>query len=131
MKKITLSLAFGLFFSVAGFAQDRTQPVADARTKAYKMTRIMADNLRLNESEYIRVRTLNEERMAEAAQAAALYQNDPELKDSKLKEIEEQFDRQLQALLSPRQLEAYLVFKENPPVNYSAFLSEEAARGKK
>jgi hypothetical protein len=131
MKKFTYSLALFLVMSASVFATDRAKPAADAQTRASQITRMMVDELRLNEAEYIRLRTLNVDRLLQVEEVAFLYKNDLLIKDTKLKEVEENFDRQLQAVLSASQMKAYVAFKQNPPVNYAAFISEEVGISKK
>jgi hypothetical protein len=131
MKNFISTLVLFMAISTSLVAQDRSSAPVNARTKAYQITRIMSDQLRLNESEYIRLRTLNEERVMQTEEAAVEFKNDLVMKDAKLKEIEDNFDRQVQGMLTARQLDAYLAFKENPPVNYTAFINEESRPARK
>lgn len=131
MKNLFTTLALTIAISFSLVAQDRAKPAPNARTKAYQITRIMSDQLRLNESEYIRLRTLNEERLLKAEEAALQFKNDLVMKDAKLREIENSFDIQVQAMLSARQMDAYISFKQNPPIHYTAYMNEEAEMSKK
>lgn len=84
----------------------------------------MAAELGLNESEYLKLKALNRERVAKADEIAELYSHDPNLMDKKLQELESNFDKQFKAMLSPTQLAAYAAYRQSPDTELA--LSETA-----
>jgi hypothetical protein len=122
-------LLFVVFFP--GFSQKRLKPSPEPRANAHQVSRIMAAQLRLNESEYIMLRTLNEERRLQTAEISVEYRYDLEMRDGKLKAVEDKFERQVVAFLSASQLDAYILFKQNSPVVYTTYLTDETRLDKK
>jgi hypothetical protein len=53
-----------------------------------------------------------------------MYSNDVAMRDMKLAELQNSYDSQLNAFLSPKQMEAYATFKESN-TNFTAFTPEE------
>ena len=118
MKKFTLSIAFALSVTFAGFAQE--QPTAKGLdSQVTEQTRELARELGLNEREYITLRQLNQEKISKTAEVESMYSNDPSMRDMKIREIDEHFDARLIAVLNPKQQEAYAEYKQESttPVN--------------
>jgi hypothetical protein len=112
MKKFTLSLAFALLFGFAANAQNQPKltPAQDAQVA--EQTRELAQKIGLNEREYITLRQLNQERFVQTNEVERMYSNDHEMRELKLREIDEHFDARLQAVMNPKQQEAYAAYKE-------------------
>ncbi|GAB2532221.1 hypothetical protein GCM10027189_11600 [Rufibacter soli] len=91
----------------------------------------MAQNMGLNENEYIQVRTLNTERLAKAAEVARMFQNDTENMNAKLHEIDEEFENKLFKILSSRQVDAYAAFKTKPEASFLSLVQEVSPSRKK
>jgi len=111
MKKPLLSLLFIFLISFAVKAQD----ISDSAEKRIALiTRVMTAELGLNESEYIRLKALNRERIVKGDEIAEFYTNDPDMKAKKLMELENNFDKKFRAMLNPNQLAAYSAYKHDP-----------------
>jgi hypothetical protein len=119
MKNLTLTLAFALFMGFAASAQNQPKLSAAQDAQVSEQTREMAQKIGLNEREYITLRKLNTERFVQTSQVENMYSNDTQMRDMKIKEIDEHFDSQLQAVLNPKQMESYATYKKasETPVN--------------
>lgn len=111
MKKFLLSLLFLLFFAYNAQAQEISE---SAEKRIALITRVMAAELGLNESEYIRLKSFNRERIVKGDEISEYYGNNPELKARKLMDLEASFDKKFKAMLSPTQLAAYAAYKHDP-----------------
>ena|SRR5687768_5273898 len=111
MKKSLLSLLFLCLVSFAAKAQN----VSDSAEKRIALiTRVMTAELGLNESEYIRLKALNRERIVKGDEIAEFYSNDPDMKVKKLQELENNFDKKFKSMLNPSQLAVYSAYKHDP-----------------
>jgi len=120
MQKLILSIA--CFFSL--FITASAQEISSSAEKRINLlTRVMATELGLNESEYIRLKTMNRERVIKADELAELYSDNQELMNKKIYELEVSFDKKFTAILSQRQLAAYSQYKHRP--NAQIALSED------
>ncbi|MCC3157124.1 hypothetical protein LJ737_07730 [Hymenobacter sp. 15J16-1T3B] len=109
MKAFTLALLLS-GFSLAASAQmkDRVasapggqpQPV----TSAAELTRQMASRLKLNEAQYIRLRTVNQIKLARMDEIQWQYQQDPAERQRRLTELEAQYEQECQRILTPSQI---------------------------
>lgn len=111
MKKTLLASLFLLFFSLNIQAQQISE---SAEKRIALITRVMAAELGLNESEFIRLKAYNRERIVKGDQIAEFYSNNPLLKAKKLQELETSFDKKFKAMLNPTQLAAYAAYKHDP-----------------
>ena len=111
MNKNLLLLFFLCLFSSNLFAQD-ISPSAEKRINL--LTRVMAAELGLNESEYIRLKVLNQERIIKSDQIAEIYSHDPATQAKKILELETNFDKKIRAMLSPTQLATYAAYRHGP-----------------
>ena len=109
MKKLFLSFILVVFYCGVGQAQD-IPSAADKRITL--LTRVMATELQLNEAEFIKLRSLNRERILKSDEIAVLYSSDSTVMAAKIKEVEENFDKQFSAILNPVQLAAYTNYKQ-------------------
>ncbi|MGV3586618.1 MAG: hypothetical protein ACO1OF_06435 [Adhaeribacter sp.] len=110
MKKTLLSLLFLSFFAYQANAQQISE---SAEKRIALITRVMAAELGLNESEYIRLKALNRERIVKGDEISEFYTNNPDLKTKKLMELEASFDKKFKAMLNPIQLAAYAAYKHD------------------
>ncbi|MFB9864612.1 hypothetical protein EFA69_05285 [Rufibacter immobilis] len=123
MKNFTLSLC--LFAAVAFNASAQNAPKNDAVEKtSTSISRLMLSSMGMNENEYIQVRALNIERLSKAAEVAKTYENDAEMKEARLREIDEEFENKLFRILTSRQVEAYAEFKTRPEANFLSLVQE-------
>ncbi|GGK61689.1 hypothetical protein GCM10011405_07180 [Rufibacter glacialis] len=90
----------------------------------------MMQSIGLNESEYIRVKALNQERLTKAAEVAKMYGSDAEMRDARLSEIESGFEAELFKILNSRQVEAYSEFKTKPEGNFLSMVQQVTKTGK-
>ncbi|QNF35353.1 hypothetical protein HUW51_22515 [Adhaeribacter swui] len=128
MKKLYLSLFVAAFFSLAAQAQDISSS-ADKRINL--LTRVMATELQLNEAEFIKLRSLNRERILKSDEIATLYSADATVMAAKMKEVEDNFDKQFTAILNPVQLAAYTNYKHaNEDANLTAAQTEKPEKAK-
>jgi hypothetical protein len=123
MKNFIYTFAFVI--SITGSAMAQSGTSVDSR--ASSVTRDMSAKMSLNESEYIKLKALNRERFSKAAEISSMYSNDVAMRDMKLAELQSSYDSQLNAFLSPKQLEAYASFKENN-ASFTAFSPEEETK---
>jgi hypothetical protein len=111
MKKVLLAISFFFFTVLVSFGQDLS-PSAEKRVNL--ITRVMTAELGLNESEYLKLKALNRERVVKADEIAELYSHDQALQARKLQELENSFDKKFKAMLSPSQLAAYSAYSQSP-----------------
>jgi hypothetical protein len=67
----------------------------------------MANQVELNEMEYIQVKKYTAEKLARVAQIQDLYSNDRDMMTRKILEEEAAYNHRIQNLLTARQFEAY------------------------
>jgi hypothetical protein len=118
MKKFLLSALFaGAMFS----AQAQTNLTATAATtravlsmSATEMARQMYNDLKLNEGQYIKIKSLNQTRIDRYSEVERMYSNDAQMRDAKIREIDSQLDEEFAAILSPEQFTAYIEMGRRP-----------------
>ncbi|GAB2528987.1 hypothetical protein GCM10027189_04650 [Rufibacter soli] len=91
----------------------------------------MVQSMGLNESEYIQIKALNQDRLAKAAEVAKMYSNDTEMRDARLKAIEGEFESDLFKILNARQVDAYAAFKARPEGNFLSMVNQVSKSTKK
>lgn len=101
MKKSILFLAFVMFSSTLSFAS------AGLDNRSLEQTRKLSQNLQLNESAFIKVKQLNDQKFQELDKATAQYANDAALKQVKISEIENKFNMQIESVLTASQKVAF------------------------
>lgn len=111
MRKVLLSISIFFCATLISFGQDLS-PSAEKRVNL--ITRVMASELGLNESEYLKLKALNRERVVKSDEIAELYSHDQALLDKKLQELETNFDKQFKSMLSPSQLAVYSAYRQSP-----------------
>lgn len=104
MKKSILFLAFVMFSSTLSFAS------AGLDNRSIEQTRKLSQNLQLNESAFIKIKQLNDQKFQEVDKALAMYANDAALKQVKISEIENNYNMQIEAVLNPTQKVAFQNF---------------------
>ena len=122
MKKLFLSaIAVMALSTVTTFAQTAPQ---DLEGRVAAVTRDMSVKLGLNESDYIKVKNLNRERLVKADEISNTYKNDVSMRDSKLAELQTTYDNQLSSILNLKQKEAYALYKTSNS-SYTALEEEK------
>ena len=104
MKKSILFLAFVMFSSTLSFAG------AGLDNRSIEQTRKLSQNLQLNESAFIKVKQLNDLKFKELDLAMTQYVNDAALKQTKIAEIENNFNMQIESVLTASQKVAFQNF---------------------
>ena len=117
MKKLILIL-FPIILSSAGVLAQNIPSSAEKRIDL--LTRVMATELQLNEVAFIKLRSLNRERILKADEVAAMYSNEPAIAEAKLNEIEKSFNKKFLALLNPVQIAAYQNYQKGPDEKLTA-----------
>lgn len=85
---------------IAAVPGGQPQPVATAT----ELTRQMANRLQLNEAQYIRLRAVNQVKLARADEIQWQYQGDPAERQRRLQELEAQYEQECQRILTPSQI---------------------------
>ncbi|WP_207433118.1 hypothetical protein [Sabulibacter ruber] len=123
MKNFALTICFVCALVMQTLAQGGSvDPAVEKASNT--VSRLMMRSMGLNESEYLVVRTLNQTRLAKAAEAAKMYSGDTEMRNALLKEIESNFENELFKVLNSRQVEAYSEFKAKPEGNFLSLVQE-------
>jgi hypothetical protein len=71
---------------------------------ADELTRQMANRLRLNEAQYIRLKAVNQIKLARTDEIQWQYQQDPTVRQAKLQELEAQYEAECRRILTPSQI---------------------------
>ena len=122
MKKLFLSaFAVMALSTVTTYAQTAPQ---DLESRVATVTRDMSVKLGLNESDYIKVKNLNREKLVKADEIANTYKNDASMRNSKLTELQTTYDNQLSTILNSKQKEAYASYKSSNS-SYTALEEEK------
>jgi hypothetical protein len=109
MKKLITS-AFLLLILVSAQAGNDTPE--QLRTKATESTRQLAQKIGFNEQEYIKVKAYTLEKLIAAKEVNEMYSNDPEMRAKKLMAIEEEYQKNVVAILSPKQSESFVALSK-------------------
>ncbi len=127
MKKNLLLALVAILCCTASFAQHIGTPALsrEAEAKCTDLTRIMANSLRLNEPEYIKLKALNRELILKTDEIKASATYDAATRSAKLKEIAVAYDKAVTAILTPNQLQAYEAYKEHQNATYMAVAGGE------
>jgi hypothetical protein len=70
--------------------------------------RQLANQLQLNEGQYIRLRDLNKARQEQITEINSMYSNDPAMRQAKIKAAQQEFDANLAQSVTTKQYTAYL-----------------------
>ncbi|MGY2134810.1 hypothetical protein ACW9KT_21450 [Hymenobacter sp. HD11105] len=113
MKKIYIlaCLLVSMTFSLAPSASADNGTSLSSR--ATTLTRQMAQKVRLDEGQYVKVKRLNMQMLAEVEEAKARLASDPAALDVHLAEVQAHYEWDLAAILWPRQMVAYNQAKTN------------------
>lgn len=122
MKKLITSALFSFII----FAAQATVTENQVKAQASDMARRMANQIELNESEYIQVKTYLVEKLSTEATIRDMYSNDTEMMLRKLNETEEAYSRKIESLLNSKQLDNYLAIHNSlkPELNMIATSAE-------
>lgn len=126
MKKILLSITLLFCTTLLAVGQDLN---TSTEKRVNLITRVMASQLGLNESEYLRLKALNRERVVKSDEIAELYSHNQALQSQKMQELEESFDKKFRSMLSPSQAAAYAAYRLSPDTEMA--LSQASTTPKK
>src|SRR5689334_7557926 len=108
-----LALVCGAAFTAAAQAGDRLAELPTPANngmlhiRAIILTRDMSRALQLNDSQYERLRVINQIRLARQDEIQWLYQDDPEQRRARLAELELYYEQQCRRILTPAQLDQF------------------------
>ena len=126
--KNTFTVLLVVFLSVvgsAGVAFAQNGPEAD-KTSA-QVSKKMLQVLRLNELEYIKVKELNFARISKMTEAVTKFSQDHAGLETRLAEIEKEFETNLAAVLKKETLMSYANFKMTPEGDVLAMMKKTPA----
>ncbi|WP_299759261.1 hypothetical protein [uncultured Pontibacter sp.] len=113
MKNVLL-LIVAFLISTATFAQSPFKLSREAEERCTQITRAMAQELRLNEIGYIKLKEINRERMLATEEVLENANGNADLLDQQLKELAVAYDQKVTAFLNSNQLQAYANYKKQP-----------------
>ena len=117
--KNLLTIFLGLIFSLVTLSLQ----AQDLNARADAQTRQMATQLKLNDSDYMRLKALNFNRLAKIDALASLREQDHRYLDLRLDEIEEDYHTELYSMLKPKQYAAFMEYKKTQPYTYADVVS--------
>ena len=113
MKKLITS-AFLMFVLVTANASN---DVSQMNNLASDIARRMANQIELNESEYIQVKSFTLEKLTQVATIRDMYNNDFEMMVNKINEVENAYTHKIESLLNTKQFENYLALSKSFKTN--------------
>jgi hypothetical protein len=119
MKKVILGAWFAVL-TLGAVAQNNapalTAGIADMpKVSTNEEIRTLANQLQLNEGQYIRLRDLSKARQEQISEINSMYSNDPSMRQAKLQAAQQEFDSQLAQSISQKQFTAYLELQGRTP----------------
>lgn len=116
------NLILALFISLTSFAAKAGNNANQIAAEASAIARQMANEIELNELEYIQVRNYTLEKLETVAYLQEMYQTNPEMLAAKVKDAETAYQYRIQNLLSNKQFENYLALNNRfkPQLNLIA-----------
>ena len=121
------NLIIALFLTAFTFTAQAQAGTSDIAKEATDIARRMANQIELNELEYIQVRKYTLEKLEKVAYLKTMYQTNPEMLVAKLSEADVDYSYRIQNLLNAHQFENYLALSNSfkTPLNLIAASSEE------
>jgi hypothetical protein len=104
MKKLITSAFFVFAIMSAQASNDSDQ----FKTQAADITRRMANQIGLNESEYIQVKQYTTDKLVAVAEIKEMYSNDSEMMFRKISEVEDSYNHKVQSILTAKQFDSYI-----------------------
>ncbi|MFC5269831.1 hypothetical protein [Adhaeribacter terreus] len=103
MKKLITSA----FFAFAVLTASASNDLSEINSQASDIARRMANQVELNEMEYIQVKKYTTEKLIRVAQIKDMYSNDRDMMNKKIMEEESAYTHRIQNLLTAKQFETY------------------------
>jgi len=91
--------------------------VSQMNNLASDIARRMANQIELNESEYIQVKSFTLEKLTQVATIRDMYNNDFEMMVNKINEVENAYTHKIESLLNTKQFENYLALSKSFKTN--------------
>lgn len=108
MKKFLLSLLLCAFSYAGAVAQSGSYELsAEANKKCTELTRSIANELRLNEMEYVKLKDINKEFFGKREELQKQHEGDATTLNDKLAALEKETTEKLEGMLTPLQLEKF------------------------
>ncbi len=126
MKNLSLTI-FAIFAFVYTAVAQTGNPNPVVEQVSVELSRTMAQELILNDNDYIKLKALNQQRLANATEASKLYADDDAMRISRLAEIETDYEENLFKMLNGRQVDAYAVFKNKPEASFMSLVQKVSA----
>jgi hypothetical protein len=109
MKKLITS-AFFVFAVMSAQAANDSDLI---KNQAAEITRRLANEIGLNESEFIQVKKYTTDKLAAVAEIKEMYSNDSEMMFRKIAEIEASYNHSVQSILTAKQFDNYVAYNKN------------------
>ncbi|MBT9392415.1 hypothetical protein KLP40_04500 [Hymenobacter sp. NST-14] len=107
MKKVFVCLTFAALVSTGSLAQVTSGGGSTIAERATAMAWRIAEQVKLSEGEYVKVRRLNIRLLTETAQARSQFATNRDALDQALADIQQRYDWDLAAALQPQQYAVY------------------------
>jgi hypothetical protein len=121
MKKLIVILGLA---SVTGLAQAKELTTSQVQQKATEITRAMAQDLKLNEHEYIKLKAMNIQKLVALNAILENHGNNSALANTMMQEIELAYHKQLAEVFSQKQMQHYLAWQQASKTDFTSFLEE-------
>src|SRR5688572_16505371 len=109
MKKLITSA----FFVFAIMSAEASNDSESYKNQAADITRRIANQIGLNESEYIQVKKYTTDKLVAVAEVKEMYSNDSEMMFRKISEIEDSYTHKVQSILTASQFESYVILNKS------------------
>ena len=107
------NLIIALLLVLTAFSVQAGNDLSKIQNEASDIARRMANQIELNELEYIQVRNYTVEKLELVAEIQEMYQANPEMLALKIAEVETDYTYRIQNLLNARQFENYLALSNS------------------
>jgi hypothetical protein len=121
MKKLITSAFFAFAVLTASASNDKTE----INNHASDIARRMANQIELNELEYIQVKKYTAEKLTRVEEIKEMYSNNLEMMTWKIQEVEAIYSSRIQNLLSAKQLEMYASLQNSFKTNLAVITAGE------
>jgi len=121
MKKMITSILFAFIFLTANASTNKTE----INSQASDIARRMANQIELNELEYIQVKKYTAEKLTRVEEIKDMYSNNLEMMTWKIQEEEAVYSCRIQNLLSAKQWEMYATLQNSFKTNLAVITAGE------
>ena len=107
------NLIIAFFLVLTSFSVQAGNEGSKIAVEASDIARRMANQIELNELEYIQVRNYTIEKLEMVGSIQEMYQSNPEMLAAKIAEVENNYSFRIQNLLNAHQFENYLALSKS------------------